>query len=247
VALVLLFFVELQAGDLRNLRTRHPLLVESALLELKGSASTYWGVEFEEDSGDFPTTKFPWHLYWALGENLTVGAGAELVIFNQAGRTSSGGTNALVSALYQFTGSQGARPAVTYRQDLLPPTGGFSTGRWNTTSALLLSWVTRCWLFHVNGSYTFGGHDDRPISVSEVDRTRILFGAQYHPPGSRYSLLISFSGADPMRTKPYEPCIELGARYRLGSKWVVNGGIVRSLKDSAGPDYLIRTSLELAL
>ena len=113
--------------------------------------------------------------------------------------------------------------------------------------ALLVSWVTRCWLFHLNGAYTFGGHDDRPIFVSEVDRTRILLGAQYQPPGRQYSLLVSFSGADPIRQKPFEPCVELGAKYRLGSRWIVNGGIVASMKESAGPDYLIRTTVQLVL
>lgn len=230
--------------DFRIIRTRHPLLLESAYLGECGSTSMFWGVEFEEDSGEFPTTKFPVHMYWAVHPRVTLGGAAELVIFNQAGHTSSGLTNSALALFYQFNRPNGSRPIFTYRQDVLMPTGGFSTGKWNATFTMLMTWPKGNWLFHVNGSYTAGGHDDKPILVSEVDRARILGGVHYSPAGSRYAFLISFSGAEPIRSKPFEPSVELGFRYRLGNKWVANLGVGRSLVDRAAPDYLIRIMLQ---
>jgi hypothetical protein len=230
--------------EFRVLRTRHPLLLESAYVGECGSASLFWGVEFEEDSGDFPTTKFPLHLYWTIHPRLALGGAAEMVIFNQAMRTSSSLTNSAFTVLYQFNEPAGSRPVFAFRQDILAPTGGFSTGKWNATFTLLMTWPRGNWLFHVNGAYTAGGHDDRPIQVSEVDRARILGGVHYSPWGRRYAFLISFSGAEPMRPKPFEPSVELGFRYRLGEKWVATLGAGRSLLDRAAPDYLIRTTLQ---
>jgi hypothetical protein len=230
--------------DFRILRTRHPLLLESAYLGESGSTSVFWGVEFEEDSGDFPTTKFPLHTYWVVHPRVGIGGSAELVIFNQNQRTSSGLTNSAFTLFYQFNQPSESRPAFTFRQDILAPTGGFSTGKWNATFSMLMTWPRGNWLFHVNGAYTAGGHDDRPILVSEVDRARILGGVHYSPIGRRYAILISFSGAEPIRPKPFEPSVELGFRYRLGEMWVANLGVGRSLIDRAAPDYLIRVTLQ---
>ena len=69
-------------------------------------------------------------------------------------------------------------------------------------------------------------------------------GVHYSPVGRRYAFLVSFSGADPIRSKPFEPSIELGVRYRLGERWVANLGVGRSLLDRAAPDYLIRTTVQ---
>ena len=138
-----------------------------------------------------------------------------------------------------------SRPVFTFRQDILAPTGGYSTGKWNATSTILMSWPRGNWVFHANGAYTAGGYDDRPISVAEVDRVRIQAGVHYSPVGRRYAFLMAFSGADPIRPKPFEPSIELGFRYRLGAKWIANLGCGRSLLDRAAPDYLIRTTLQL--
>jgi len=230
--------------DFRILRTRHPLLLESAYLGECGSTSMFWGVEFEEDSGEFPTTKFPLHMYWVVHSRVGIGGAAELVIFNQNQQTSSGLTNSAFTIFYQFNQPSESRPAFTFRQDILAPTGGFSTGKWNATFSLLMTWPRGNWLFHVNGAYTAGGHDDRPILVSEVDRARILGGVHYSPVGRRYAFLISFSGAEPIRPKPFEPSVELGFRYRLGEKWVANLGVGRSLIDRAAPDYLIRVTVQ---
>jgi len=230
--------------EFRILRTRHPLLLESAYLGERGSNSIFWGVEFEEDSGEFPTTKFPLHWYWVIHPRVGIGGAAELVIFNQNKHTSSGLTNSALTLFYQFNEPSETRPVFTFRQDILAPTGGFSTGKWNATFSLLMTWPLGNWLFHANGAYTAGGHDERPISVSEVDRARIQAGIHYSPTGRRYAFLISFSGADPIRPKPFEPSIEIGVRYRLGEKWAANLGVGRSLLDRAAPDYLIRTTLQ---
>lgn len=230
--------------EFRILRTRHPLLLESAYLGDAGATSFFWGVEFEEDSGDFPTTKFPLQVYGVVHPRVALGAAAELVIFNQDKKTSSALTNSALTFFYQLNAPGDSGPLFTFRQDLLAPTGGFSTGKWNATFTLLMTWPKGSWLFHLNGAYTAGGHDDRPISVSEVDRTRVQAGVHYSPLGRPYAFLISFSGADPIRPKPFEPSIELGFRYRLGRKWAANLGAGRSLLDRAAPDYLIRTTLQ---
>jgi len=201
-------------------------------------------VEFEEDSGDFPTTKFPLHVYWVVHPRISIGGAAELVIFNQGMETSSGATNSAFTFFYQLNQPSASRPVFTFRNDILAPTGGFSTGKWNTTFSLLMTWPRGNWLFHINGAYTAGGYDVRPILVSEVDRFRILGGVHYSPEGRRYAFLVAFSGADPIRPKPFEPSVELGFRYRIGKHWVANAGIARSLLDRAAPDYLIRTTLQ---
>jgi hypothetical protein len=230
--------------EFRVLRSRHPLLLESAYLGERGATSLFLGVEFEEDSGDFPTTKFPLHLYGVVYHRIAIGAAAELVIFNQDKRTSSGFTNSAFTFFYQFNEYAESSPVFAFRQDILAPTGGFSTGKWNATFTILMSWPKGNWLFHVNGAYTAGGHDDRPITVSEVDRARVQGGVHYSPVGRRYAFLLSFSGADPIRPKPFEPSIELGFRYRLAARWFANLGFGRSLLDRAAPDYLIRSSVQ---
>lgn len=230
--------------EFQILRTRHPLLVESAYLGQPGSKSLFWGVEFEEDSGEFPTTKFPLHVYWVVLPRIGIGGSAELVIFNQNQRTSSGMTNSAFTFFYQLKQAGDSGPLFTFRQDILAPTGGFSTGRWNAAFSLLMTWPKGNWFFHVNGTYTAGGHDDRPILVSELDRARILGAVHYSPAGRPYAFLVSFSGAEPMRPKPFEPSVEIGFRYRLGERWAANLGVARSLLDRAAPDYLIRTTLQ---
>ena len=225
-------------------RTRHPLLVESALLPSAGSVLLFWGVEFEEDSGDFPTTKFPWQVYWGLTNRLALATALEGVIFNIGTETSSALSNTAISALYQFGAADHSTPAITFRQDLLVPSGGFSTGRWNGTSSILITWWRGKWLLHVNGAYTVGGHDRKPILISEVDKGRILVGVQYSPRVSKYALLASFSGAQPIRSKPFEPSLELGFRYRLPHHWGFNLGMGRSLRDRSAPDYLFRITLQ---
>jgi hypothetical protein len=218
--------------------------LESAYLGNCGTVSLFSGVEFEEDSGDFPTTKFPLHLYGVVHPRIGIGTSAELVIFNQNKQTSSGLTNSAFSFLYQFNEPTEERPVFAFRQDVLAPTGAFSTGKWNATFTLLMTWPRGNWLFHVNGAYTAGGYDKRPVTVSEVDRARIQGGVHYSPLGRRYAFLISFSGADPIRPKPFEPSIEFGFRYRFGRKWIANLGFGRSLLDRAAPDYLIRTTVQ---
>ena len=225
-------------------RTRHPLLVESALLPSAGSVLLFWGVEFEEDSGDFPTTKFPWQVYWALTNRMAIATAFEAVIFNVRTETSSALSNSAISALYQLCAADHSTPAITFRQDLLVPSGGFSTGRWNGTSSILITWWRSNWLLHVNGAYTVGGHDPKPILVSEVDKGRILVGAQYSPRSSKYALLVSFSGAKPIRSKPFEPSLELGFRYRLPHRWGFNFGMARSLRDHSAPNYLFRITFQ---
>jgi len=223
------------------LHRRHPLLMESALIEPKGSIQLFTGVEFEEDSGDFPTTKFPVHLQWSVTDRIAIVAGAEPLIFNKGEDWSSGLTNSVFSGLFTFRRPDGMKPAVTLRQDLLVPTGLFSTGKWNTSTYLLFTWKSEQWRFHLNGGYTFGGHDDRHhIMVSEVDRYRAIAGVEFAPQQKPFTLLISFNASKPIRPKPFEPVVELGGRIRLTRSLVVNLGAGRSLKESAGPDYLLR-------
>lgn len=87
----LLVFVFISTGvfgqDDWILRRRHPLLMESALLDPQGSVLILTGVEFEEDSGDFPTTKFPVHLHWALTGRIAVMGGFEPMIISSGLRS----------------------------------------------------------------------------------------------------------------------------------------------------------------
>jgi hypothetical protein len=240
---------ELTVGqDDWKLRRRHPLLLESALIEPENTIFLHTGVEFEEDSGDFPTTKFPIHLQWSITDRLAVMGGFEPLIFNKGELWSRGATNSTFSSLIGITESNGWLPALAFRQDLLPPTGLFSTGKWNTTSSLLSTWNRDEWQLHLNGAYTFGGHDDREhIMASEVDRYRVITGLEYCPLQKPFTLLVSFAATKPIRPKPFEPVIELGGRIRLMHGFIVNLGAGRSLKESAGPDYLLRFTVSLQL
>ncbi len=228
---------------LEAVRTRFPLLMESALLPDRGSVLIYCGVEFEEDSGDFPTTKFPAQLYWAQSDRLLFGFAAEMVIFNIGPLTSSGLTNPSLSLLYQAVRATGKRPAVTLRQDLLPPVGGFSTGRLNGTSSLLLTWRRSTWLIHTNASYSEGSHDAKPILVSEVDRWRAMVGAHYLSSWRGWTILGAFTAAKPIRPKKVEPSIELGFQRNLASGWSVHLGTGKRLRAHVAPEYLFRFTL----
>jgi len=230
------------------LRRRHPLLMESALLNPPSSVLLLTGVEFEEDSGDFPTTKFPVHVHWILADRIAVSGGFEPLIFNRGEEWWSGLTNSTISGLFGILAADGWQPALSFRQDLLPPTGLFSTGKWNTTSTFLLTWKTDQWRFHVNGAYTFGGHDDRShIMVSEVDRYRAIAGFEFLPSLKPFTLLFSFATTKPIRPKKFEPVVELGGRVQLARRLIVNIGAGRSLKESAGPDYLLRFTVSVRM
>jgi hypothetical protein len=218
------------------------LLLESALLPDSGSRILQWGVEFEEDSGDFPTTKLPFHGYWGISPRLTLGVGAELVVFNLRKETSLAPVNSSVSLLYQLRGSEQG-PTLTVRQDLLAPTGGLGTGRWNGTSTLLATWRRSDWLIHANAAYTIGGHDDKPLQVSETDRWRALWGVEYAPSGKPWTLLAGFVAAKPLRPKKFEPSLEAGICRSWGGGWSAQLGAGKRVRAHHGPEYLLRATV----
>ena len=96
-------------------------LIESAWgLEEDGSL-LFTGIEFEEDSGDFPTTKIGFHLMHGLTRELMLEASSQLVRFNSGDYTAWGGAESTLGVQMGLRENRGGAPAIQLKGQLFGP------------------------------------------------------------------------------------------------------------------------------
>ncbi len=215
-------------------------LLENAQTLQERRTLFFGGLEFEEDSGDFPTSKVALRLLHGLTEKLTLEASGLLVRFNDGDYTAWGGAETMLGLQFQLHPGRGAKPAVQIRGAVSAPTGGMTTGGWSGNGGLDLSWQRAKWGFHLNGQHAAGEANDKTLGVSEIDRWRVAAGADrssFPLPGWTWTFAVI--GAKPMRTKPNEWTLEIGIHAPVKGPLSLNAGWAQGLREK-GVEWLVR-------
>lgn len=222
-------------------------LMENAWGVPQGRTHFFTGLEFEEDSGDFPTTKIGLRIVHGVTDKLFLQASSQLVRFNLGDYTAWGGAETMLGLQYRLLRSRGAGPAVQFKGNLVAPTGGLSASEWSANGGLDLSWQKSNWGFHLNGQHTVGSANEKALGVSEADRWRVAAGVDRSAfPAEGWTWTMAVVGAKPIRPKPNEWTFELGIHAPLSSRWSANVGWAQGLRER-GVDWLLRFGFALGL
>lgn len=213
-------------------------------------AGAWWGhtgIELEEDSGDFPTTKAILHFRHGLTERAMMTGTVQLVRYNSDAYTAWGGANTGVGIQYQVYGGQNSSSALQLKGELLAPTGGMGTGHVNFAGGLDASWKRGASGLHFNGHYTWGSVNgkrlDNRVGVSEVDRWRLAAGTNRWLVADRVNFALTLLAAKPIRPKDTELSLELGVRGLLSEHWGLSGGAGAGLRER-GQEYIWRFGID---
>ncbi len=222
-------------------------LLENAQTLQERRTLFFGGLEFEEDSGDFPTSKVAIHLVHGLTDKLMLEASGLLVRFNDGDYTAWGGAETNLGLQYQVQPGKGSAPAVQLRGSVAAPTGGMTTGGWFGTGGVDLSWQKSRWGFHLNGQHSAGEANDKMLGVSEVDRWRIAGGVDRSAfPLQGWTWTVAVVGAKPMRPKPNEWTLEIGIHAPVKGPLSLNAGWAQGLREK-GVEWLVRFGFVVAM
>ena len=124
---------------------------------LENRAAQFFAIaEFEEDSGDFPTTKLGLRYARGLSRGFGLRASAQLIRFNLGDYTAWGGGETELGLRWKSFEGSGYRPTFQLKGDIYIPTGGMSSTDWAASGGLNMSWKLEDWGIHLNGFYTGG-------------------------------------------------------------------------------------------
>lgn len=237
----------IKAQDTRRVDFWPAVLLENAWSVKPGAFWIHCGIEFEEDSGDFPTTKTILHLRQGLAEDFMLTATALLVRFNSNHYTAWGGSNTALGFQYTLCGTAESTSAVQIKGEAFVPSGGMGTGRWNLASGIDASWLLERTALHVNGHYTWGSVNDKRlderVGVSELDRWRLAAGVSRWLVPNRWNFIAAVVGAKPIRPKDSELSLEVGIRSLLSAHWGWSAGAGVGLREK-GQEYIARFGLD---
>ena len=222
-----------------------PVFLESAWGLKSGQTLLWSGVEFEEDSGDFPTFKTIVHVRHGLSDRLMVQATSLLVRFNSGTYTAWGGSNPSFGLQYRVPLPSEDKWGLQFKADVLPAWGGFATARTCFSPGIDFSRRLGTVGLHVNGTVTAGSSDNRVVWVSEVDRWRVSAGYDWRPKDGAWTIMMAWIRAQPIRPKPVETTAEIGLLRRLSSSWSVGSGAGVSLTEK-GQEYILRFGIRYA-
>jgi hypothetical protein len=203
------------------------------------TAQLYGTGEFEEDSGDDPTTKIALRYARGLSRGFGLRTSAQLIRFNSGDYTAWGAAETELGLRWKALAGERFRPTLQLKGDLYLPTGGMSATNWAASAGLNTSWKKGNWGFHLNGFYTGGEGSPGQIGVSEVDRWRVAGGTSYRFMRAGGDLTVAVVGAKPTRPKPNEWSFEVAAKIPVSRRWVGTMGVAGPFRD-AGIDWIIR-------
>jgi hypothetical protein len=223
-----------------------PVFLESAWGLNAGQTLLWSGVEFEEDSGDFPTFKTVLHVRHGLSDRLLVQATSMLVRFNRkATYTAWGGSNPSFGLQYRLPLPDEEKWGLQLRAEVLPAWGGFATANTCFSPGVDFSRRLGSVGLHFNGTATAGASDDRVIWPSEVDRWRVSAGYDWRPKDGGWTIMMAWIKAKPIRPKPVETTAELGLMRRLSWSWSAGAGAGVGLTEK-GQEYILRFGIRYA-
>lgn len=206
----------------------------------------FQGMEFEEDSGDFPTTKVQLQFRCGLARRWILSGKAQQVRFHRGEHAAWGGAESSLGLRYQLADGGRAGAALQLRGELSVPSGGMSVSRGAFSGGVNASWRRDRWGFHLGGEYTAGKENDKTLGVSEVDRWRTWAGTSFRS-SSGWDWTLAVMGARPLRRqKPAEWSLELGLRLPLSEHWSWSGGAAGGLREK-GMDWLLRSGVDYRL
>ncbi len=240
-----LLFVPLRAQGVDPADSYLPVFIESAWGLKPGQTVSWSGVEFEEDSGEFPTFKTVLHLRRGLSNRVLVYGTAELIRFNSETYTAWGGSNPAFGLQYRLPLPSEDVWGLQLKAELLPAWGGFASAGTSFSTGLDFSRRLGSFGFHVNGIATAGPTDNRTVWVSEVDKWRVSAGYDWHTKGRDWTIMMAFIRAQPLRPKPVETSLEMGILRRLSSSWSAGAGAGAGLTEK-GQEYILRFGLRYA-
>lgn len=241
VMLLGLFVLPLYAQvDFRNTDRGRPILIEDAYpveflaFELQGGIQ-YEKKEAEKEIGFRPEFRFGAH------KNLQIGVEMNYASLSDE-RTTSGGSDTILHALYNIN-QEGLRiPALTIRLDGGIPAGGLGTDHFHLTTSALATKSIEDLRFHLNLSYTIG---PTALEGKGGDIPRYFYGAgfDYAWPLKFIMVMGDVAAKKPIDGKRTELVLEIGTRMQIHPKWVLDMGIGTGVLKEDGSDFVATAGL----
>jgi hypothetical protein len=231
--------------DYRNLDRERPVATEDAYPVERHAFELLLPFRTERERGGDRLYLLPLEIEYGIADNGHLGLSLPLAAVDAEGADAEYGLAGVHAfGLYNFNTEGPALPAVSVAADLALPVGSLAAA---DARASLSGIVTRSWgltRLHFNAVRSFGS-DEQP-GVEFAPRWRYSLAADRTL--FRQSLLLvgEVLTKRPVRGSPVEWNAALGVRYQVSPTLVLDAGVARRLRSSAGPDYDVTIGLSHA-
>lgn len=226
--------------DFRNTDRGRPILIEDAYpieylaFELQG------GIGYEKDGGEDRLDFSPEFRFGAY-KNLQLGIETSYTSLSD-GRTSSGGSDTFLHAIYSINQEGLEIPALSIRLDGGIPTGGLGTDHLHASATALTTKTFGSLRLHSNLSYTIGPTASEGEG-RDISRYLYGLGIDYAWPLRFVMVMGDIVLIKPIDDQKSELLLELGTRMQIHPKWVLDAGIGTGALREEGSDVIATVGL----
>ena len=231
--------------DYRNLDRERPVATEDAYPVERHAFELLLPFRSEREPGGDRLHVVPLEIEYGIFDNTQVGLGLPIAALDPAEVDTEWGLAGLnLFGLYNFNTEGPVLPALSLAADLGLPVGSLAgdNARFSLRALATRSWgLTRV---HLNASRSFGS--DGAPGVESLPRWSLSLAVDRT--FFRKSLLLvgELLAQRVVEGTPVEANAAVGARYQIGSTFVLDAGVARRLRSDVGPDYDLTVGLSYA-
>jgi len=231
--------------DYRNLDDHRPVSTEDAYPVERHAFELILPYHFEAGSGGANVHAVVPEITYGAFANAQIGFKAPFATVSGAGSRETGLSGLSLFALYNLNTDGPWIPALSLRGDLSLPLGslGGDGSRFTLTAIATRSWgMMRA---HLNGSWTFGS-DEPPAAFEAADRWSASIAVDRAVIRRSLLLIGEVAVGEAVRGAPTGVNAALGFRWQWTPTVVLDGGVERRLRESAGSDIGLTIGLSYA-
>lgn len=228
--------------DYRNLDDDRPVLTEDAYPVERHAFEFLLPYMFEDERDGGHLHAFIPEIEYGILRNGQIGFKAPIAGSRATGDTQWGLSGLTLFGLYNLNSESRALPALSARADLLLPVGSLGG---DATRVSLKAIASRSWgltRVHANAAWTLG--DDRHLAVAEAgDRWSYSLAADRTLFRQSMLFIGEVAVLRAVKAAPVEVNAAVGARYQWSPTTVLDVGLRRRLRETAGPNLAITVGL----